>query len=53
MLGNMANNSYYSADTYRKNIVPYHFYYVSPNLTNKQFYHKILTYYQRLTGGFT
>lgn len=53
MIANVVNNSYYSTEAYRKNIIPYHLYYVRRDITNKEFYHQILGYYQRILGEFT
>jgi hypothetical protein len=49
MVANVVNNKYYSGEVYRKNIAPYHLFFVNPNLTNKQVYHQIITYFARIT----
>jgi hypothetical protein len=49
MVANVVNNKYYSGEVYRKNIAPYHLFFVSPNLTNKQVYHQIISYFNRIT----
>ena len=53
MIANVVKNSYYSTETYRKNIIPYHLYYVRRDITNKEVYHQILSYYTRILGKFT
>lgn len=49
MVANVVNNKYYSGEVYRKNISPYHLFYVNPNSTNKQVYHQIIGYFKRIT----
>lgn len=49
MVANVVNNKYYSGEVYRKNIAPYHLFFVNPNLTSKQVYHQIIGYFARIT----
>jgi hypothetical protein len=49
MVANVVNNKYYSGEVYRKNIAPYHLFYVNPNQTNKQLYQQIIGYFVRIT----
>ena len=49
MVANVVNNKYYSGEVYRKNIAPYHLFYVNPNSTNKQVYQQIISYFVRIT----
>ena len=48
MLGHVIPNPYYSDETYRKNIVPFQMVYANVDITNKQFYHLILTRYAKI-----
>jgi hypothetical protein len=49
MVANVVNNKYYSGETYRKNIAPYHLFFVNPSSTNKQVYQQIISYFTRIT----
>lgn len=49
MVANVVNNRYYSGEVYRKNIAPYHLFFVNPNTTNKDVYHQIIGYFSRIT----
>jgi hypothetical protein len=48
MVGNVVNNDYYPDESYRKNIIPFHLFYASPNSTNKQIYRQLTSYYERI-----
>lgn len=49
MVANVVNNKYYSGEVYRKNIAPYHLFFINPSMTNKQVYHQIIGYFARIT----
>ena len=49
MVANVVNNRYYSGEVYRKNIAPYHLFFVNPTTSNKQLYQQIIIYFSRIT----
>jgi hypothetical protein len=48
MLGHVIPNPYYTDESYRKNIVSFQMVYAGVDITNKQFYHLVLTRYAKI-----
>lgn len=48
MISHVKINKYYNDEGYRSNILPFHIFFVNPESTNKQVYHKLCKYYAEM-----